>query len=158
MKEWLKDIAVLAALLSLLALGWVYVSHAAAEQDAGVAPAQATIAALGLTDQQKEQLKDISAKYKPTLRPVIRQYRAESRQLRKLIHATVLDDGAIRAQAATVASFGADLAVQRAHLIQDVRSVLTPDQISKLGQTDGDAVNAGIDRLLLRLARRGMKD
>ena len=56
---------------------------------------------------------------------------AERRSLRTLIQAETVDEAAIRAQSAKVAAVAADLAVQRAHGAQEIRKVLTPEQIQK---------------------------
>lgn len=65
----------------------------------------------------------------------------------------MLVKGVIRAQSAKVASLEANLAVQRAHVAQDLRWVLTPDQIEKLKKMQVD-VDAHIDQGLARVAKR----
>jgi protein CpxP len=77
----------------------------------------------------------------------------ERRALRDTIHAETIDETAIRAQAAKVASLEADLAVQRAHVSHDIRAVLTPDQLEKLKEMQID-VDARIDGFLHRVANR----
>ena len=96
---------------------------------------------LGLSDDQKAQVKLVVQKYKPTVQPLVQQMITERRALRDTIHAQTFDESAIRAQAAKVASLQADLAVQRAHMSQDIRAVLTPEQIQKLNdmKTKADA-------------------
>jgi protein CpxP len=47
------------------------------------------------------------------------------------VQAETVDEAAIRAQATKVAAVEADLAVQRAHGAQEIRKVLTPEQIQK---------------------------
>ena len=134
MKRWFNSYTFLSVLLSVLVLGAVYDSHAACgdpASDSAMGQTSGMFAALGLTDAQKAQIKDILAKYRPTLRPLVSQFRAQRQELRRLTYATPVDDAAIRAQAANVSSIGADLAVQRAHMIQDVRSLLTPQQIQE---------------------------
>lgn len=159
MKRWFNSYTVLSVLLSVSVLGVFYDSHAAGGDPAAAAadPATGVFASIGLTDAQKAQVKDILSKYGPTLQPLVGQFRAQRRELHKLTHATPVDEAAIRAQAEKVATIGADLAVERAHLIQEVRGVLTPDQIQKLAEVKDDLVNAKIDRLLLSPAGSGRR-
>jgi Spy/CpxP family protein refolding chaperone len=82
--------------------------------------------------QQKAQVKAILRGYQPTVGPLVKEVVTERRALRDTIRAQTIDETAIRAQAAKVASLEADLAVQRAHVAHDIRAVLTPGQIQKL--------------------------
>lgn len=86
---------------------------------------------LGLSDQQKQQIKEIMKKNRPQFEPLIKQKRTEQRALHALIQADKIDEAAIRAQSAKLGNIEADLAVQRAHSGQDFRKVLTPDQAKK---------------------------
>ena len=86
---------------------------------------------LQLTAQQKQQLKEIFAKNRPQAEPLMKQFTAERRAMRALIQADTVDEAAIRAQSAKVAAIEADLAVQRAHVAQEIRGILTPEQIAK---------------------------
>jgi Spy/CpxP family protein refolding chaperone len=161
MKKHIKNFALLAVLLSFITAFGVYDSCAAGnDSGAGpaVTPAHGIFASIGLTEDQKVQLKDVLQKYRPTLKPLVQQYMAQRQQLRKLIHAGSVDEAVIRAQVAQVSTTEADLTVQRAHLIQDIRNVLTQEQIQKLSQTDDDVVSAKIDRFLSRFSRFGAKD
>ena len=115
------------------------------------------LAALGVTDQQKAEIKGILRKYQPTVGPMMRQLVEARRALRDTIHAETIDESAIRAQAAKIASFEADLAVQRAHVSHEVRAVLTPEQIQKLGELRVD-VDARVDAFLSRVAKRIAED
>ena len=86
---------------------------------------------LGLSPQQKQQVQDIFKKNKPQVQPLFQDLVTERRALRTLIQADTIDETAIRAQSAKVAAIQADLAVQRAHTAQELRAVLTPEQIDK---------------------------
>ncbi len=108
------------------------------------------IAALNLTDEQKAQIKTIAEKYRPTLGPLVKEFAAERRTLEGMIHSDNVDDAAIRAQAAKVASVGADLAVASAHGFSELRAVLTPEQVQKISGGKG---NRRVDMLLFRLAK-----
>ena len=108
------------------------------------------IASLNLTDQQKAQIKAVADKYRPTVEPLAKQFFTERRALEGMIHSDNVDDAAIRAQAAKVAQVGSDLAVASAHGLSELRAVLTPEQIRKLG---GDKGIRRADMLLIRLAK-----
>jgi protein CpxP len=111
------------------------------------------LARLGVTDAQKAQLKTILRSYQPTVGPLVKEVVTERRALRDTIRAQTVDETAIRAQAAKVASLEADLAVQRAHVVHDIRAVLTPEQLQKLKDMQIDA-DARFDGLLQRIANR----
>jgi Spy/CpxP family protein refolding chaperone len=108
---------------------------------------------LGITDAQKAQVKAILRSYQPTFGPLVKEVVTERRALRDTIRSQTLDETAIRAQAAKVASLEADLAVQRAHVAHDIRAVLTPEQLHKLKDMQIDA-DARFDGLLQRIANR----
>jgi Spy/CpxP family protein refolding chaperone len=77
--------------------------------------------------------------------------------LRDTIRAATIDETAIRAQSAKVASLESDLAVQRAYVAHDIRAVLTPEQLQKLKDMQID-VDARIDGFLQRVANRIAED
>jgi protein CpxP len=87
---------------------------------------------LGLSAQQKLDIKAIFQKDRAQFQPLMQQLKTEHRSLRSLIHADTIDEAAIRAQSAKVAAIQADLAVQRAHMSQEVHKLLTPEQVLKL--------------------------
>jgi len=118
---------------------------------------QKQLARLGVTGDQKAQVKAILRKYQPTAGPLVQQVVTERRALRDAIRSDTIDETAIRAQAAKVASLEADLAVQRAHIAHDIRAVLTPDQLQKLKDMQVNA-DARVDRVLHRIANRIAED
>ena len=104
---------------------------------------------LGITDQQKEQIRLILRENQPAAQPLIQQSVQEHRALRNLIQTSPVDESAIRAQSAKVAGIDTDLAVKRAFVGERIRKVLTPDQIEKLKQMQTAVegrVDAGLDR------------
>jgi len=111
------------------------------------------LAQAGVTADQRTQIKLILRKYQPTVGPMIQQIVTQRRTLRDTIRAENIDETAIRAQAAKVASLEADLAVQRAHVAHDIRGVLTPDQIQKLKDMQANA-DARFDEFLQHVANR----
>lgn len=86
---------------------------------------------LGLSTQQQDEIKKIIAKNRPLAEPLMKQLQSEHRALRGIIQADTFDEAAIRAQVAKAGALQADLAVQRAKLAQQVRAILTPEQIQK---------------------------
>jgi protein CpxP len=111
------------------------------------------LARLGVTDQQKAQVNAILRSYQPTVGPLVKAVVTKRRALRDTIRAQTIDETAIRAEAAKVATLEADLAVQRAHVVHDIRAVLTPGQIQKLKDMQIDA-DARFDGLLQHIANR----
>jgi Spy/CpxP family protein refolding chaperone len=137
---------------------FAYIAHAGTTE---ATPARGRIAerlvALGVTDQQKAEVKTVLRKHQPTVQPLVKQLVTERRALRNTIRAETIDESAVRAEAAKVASLEADLAMQRAHLSHDIRAVLTPDQIQKLKDMQVD-FDVRIDGFLHRVAKRIAED
>ena len=86
---------------------------------------------LGLSAQQQERIKEIFARNRPAAEPLMEQLKSEQRALRNLVQADAFDEAAIRAQVAKMGTLQADMAVQHAKLAQEVRAILTPEQIQK---------------------------
>jgi len=107
---------------------------------------------LGLSSQQKQEVKDIFAKSRSQAEPLMKQIKTERHALRELVQADVIDEAAIRAQSAKVAAVEADLAVQRAHVAQQIRAILTPEQVQKF-----KAIQAKRDSRMDEMPNRGSK-
>ena len=133
---------------------FAFLAHADTN-DAGLAKGHFArkLAQLGVTADQKAEVKTILRQYQPTVGPLIKQVVTERRALRDTIRAETIDETAIRAQAAKLASLQADLAVQRAHVAHDIRAVLTPEQLQKLKEMQVNA-DARVDGFLHRVANR----
>ncbi len=86
---------------------------------------------LGLTDQQKAQIKEIFKKERAEMKPIMTRMIAERRNLRELAQADKIDEAAIRAQAAKLATIEGDLAIQHARVAAQIRAILTPAQVEK---------------------------
>jgi protein CpxP len=127
------------------------------ENHAARRPFARNLAQIGVTDDQRAQIKGILRKYQPTVGPMIREVVTERRALRDAIRAESFDESAIRSQAAKVAGLEADLAVQRAHVAHDIRAVLTPEQLQKLKELQVNA-DVRVDRALARVAKRIAED
>ncbi|HEX9022276.1 MAG TPA: Spy/CpxP family protein refolding chaperone [Geobacteraceae bacterium] len=88
-------------------------------------------AELGLSEQQKAQVKEIFRKGMAGSEPIMTRLITERRNLRALVQADKIDEAAIRAQAAKLADIEGDLAIQRARMAGQIRAILTPAQVEK---------------------------
>jgi Spy/CpxP family protein refolding chaperone len=105
-----------------------------------------------ISDDQKSQLQNIFKKYEEIVTPLMQQYEAEKTALSQLINAEKFDETAIRAQFAKAAKIGAEVTITNAKLRQEMRSVLTKEQLANIKQVGGEIAEANIDRMLFRLA------
>ena len=156
MKTHTKALIAAAAVMAVTVGGFfAFLAHADTTNDTAFGRIRLArkLAQLGVTAEQKAEVKTILRKYQPTVGPLITEVVTERRALRDTIRAQTIDETAIRAQAAKVASLEADLAVQRAYVGHDIRAVLTPEQLQKLKEMQID-VDAHIDGFLHRVANR----
>ncbi|HEX7550712.1 MAG TPA: Spy/CpxP family protein refolding chaperone [Candidatus Methylomirabilis sp.] len=108
--------------------------------------------ALGLSKEQQEQVTAIFRKHRDEFAPLRKEMVSERRELRNLIQSDKPDEAAIREQAKKIAATSGDLAVRRAKMSQEVRTVLTPDQIQKFR-----ALQEKRDRRIDRMMNRGQE-
>ena len=87
--------------------------------------------ALGLSKEQTEQVKTIFRKHRDEIAPLRKEMVSERRELRNLIQSDKPDEAVLREQVKKIAATSGDLAVRRAKMSQEVRTVLTPEQIQK---------------------------
>jgi periplasmic protein CpxP/Spy len=156
MKTHTKALIAAGAIMVLTVGGFfAFLAHADTTNDVGFSNGRFALKLkqLGVTADQKAEVKTILRKYQPTVGPLIKQVVTERRALRDTIRASTIDETAIRAQSAKVASLESDLAVQRACVAHDIRAVLTPEQLQKLKDMQID-VDARIDGFLHRVANR----
>ncbi|HMK59910.1 MAG TPA: Spy/CpxP family protein refolding chaperone [Dissulfurispiraceae bacterium] len=114
--------------------------------------------AIGITEEQKAQMKDILQKYRPAFQSLRKQYREEKHVLHKLTYADSINESAIREQTSKISQVESSMAIQRAHLIHDLRSVLTHEQLQKLSEIAKHRVDAQTDRYLFRFAGAGKEE
>ena len=133
MKTSVKLFASVAAVVAVVSFSSIQAS--AFMGDEGMPPAgrqfKKMAAELGLTAQQQEGIKGVFAKNRPAAEPLMKQMKSERSALRNLVQADTIDEAAIRAQALKIGSLQADMAVQHAKLAQEVRTILTLEQIQK---------------------------
>ena len=89
------------------------------------------IAELGLSEDQKQQIKEIVKAHKPAIQPLRKQFILERRALRDLIQSESWTEAAIKAQVEKVSAIAAEMTVQRAQVYREVRPILTAEQIQK---------------------------
>jgi Spy/CpxP family protein refolding chaperone len=87
---------------------------------------------LGLTDVQKVQAMAIFQSNKDVIKPIITSLRTERENLHTLLHADTVDEAAIRAETAKIALIEAELNVLRAKIGVQLRTILTPEQLTIL--------------------------
>jgi Spy/CpxP family protein refolding chaperone len=103
------------------------------------------LAQLGLTDQQKTQIKAIFAGHKPDAQGFAARMQPARQALDKAIWSGA-DESTIRAKAAEVAAVQSDMDVFRATVHAQVFAVLTPDQQAKANQLQQQAQTRGMGR------------
>ena len=87
---------------------------------------------LDLSEGQRDELRQALEAGAEEGREARRGLFEARRALGEQIHADVFDETAIREAAASVAAFEADLAVERAQRAQEMRRILTPEQLAQL--------------------------
>ena len=94
---------------------------------------------LQVTDAQKQAALAVLRSHQPAIKPLVDHLVKERIALHDLSKAPAIDEAAVRAQSARVAAVEADLAVQKAYLIHDLRGVATPSQLDSLDKMETDA-------------------
>lgn len=105
---------------------------------------------LDATSEQREAIRGILLSHRPEIVAAARPIAEKRRVLRAAILAEVTDESAIRAASEDLASSIGDAAVLGATISAEIRGVLTPEQIEKIGQFISDNTQA-MDELLDKL-------
>jgi len=87
---------------------------------------------LDLTDAQQAQVKDIMAKEKPALKPLMQQMAQSHQQIRELTMAGTFDEAKVRTLATQQAQTMTEMIVQKARIESEMIQILTPEQKTKL--------------------------
>ena len=87
---------------------------------------------LDLTEQQRNEVHDAFRSHHELMGPKAEELHEAKDVLAHQIHADVLDEGTIRDAAAAVAVLEADLAVSKAELFQEIKQILTNEQLGQL--------------------------
>jgi len=85
---------------------------------------------LDLNDAQQAQIKDIMAKEKPTLKPLLQQLAQSHHQMRQFEEGT-FDEAQVRTLAAQQSQTMTELIVQKARIESEMMQVLNADQKAK---------------------------
>lgn len=89
---------------------------------------------LNLTDAQRAQIRNILAKEKPTVQPLLQQLAQGHQQMLEIEQASSFDEAAARTLAAQQSETMAELMVQKARIKSELMQVLTPEQKAKMIQ------------------------
>jgi len=108
---------------------------------------------LGLTADQKKQIKAVLAADKDKLTTELAAVHDARIDLRKTVRTTGATENEIRGASAKVASAEADLAVERAALYGKIAPILTAGQMTQLAQLQQRADDA-VDGAIVGLGRR----
>lgn len=87
---------------------------------------------LDLTDDQKTQMKSIADSHRDEMRAAGEKARAAHDGMQALLDADAIDESAIRAKSAEVASAEADMMILNAKMRRESQQVLTSEQQAKL--------------------------
>lgn len=87
---------------------------------------------LNLTDAQQVQIKEIMAKERPTIQPLMEQLKQSHHQLRQLAESGSFDEGKVRSLAAQQSQTMTELIVQKTRIESDLFQLLTPEQKTKM--------------------------
>jgi len=87
---------------------------------------------LELTDAQREAIQKIFTTHRENLSPVFQQLRDQRALLRDAAKEQPFDEASVRFQAQELAKIQTELMVQRAAMMHQVSSLLTPEQLAKL--------------------------
>lgn len=87
---------------------------------------------LDLTDAQQAQVKNIVAKEKPVVSPLIAHLSQSNLQLRQIAEAGNVDEAKVRSLAAQQSQTLTELIVQKTRIEAELFQVLTPEQKTKL--------------------------
>lgn len=89
---------------------------------------------LDLTDAQKAQMKQIRESQRESLQPLRQELRAKRQEIRTATASGTFDEALVRQKLAEIAPLEAKLMAERFRAHQEMLSVLTPDQRTKLDQ------------------------
>ena len=91
--------------------------------------------ALNLTDDQKAQMKTITQKEHPTMKPLMQQQHQIDQQLRQYVEGTY-DEAKVRALAAQKSQIEIELTVAHTRIHNEMYQLLTTDQRSQLKEME----------------------
>jgi Spy/CpxP family protein refolding chaperone len=105
---------------------------------------------LGLTDDQKSQIKAIVADEKDALKPLLGRLHEARTSLRNAIRASDATEASVRAASAQTAAAEADLAVERLKLYGKIAPILTEEQRGKIAELE-ERMDGAVDDFIGRM-------
>lgn len=108
--------------------GWEDRDHQEMKHDRGGNRYERLAEVLGLSDQQREQIRAIIKTSRETAEPLRQQLRENRQALREASEAASFDEAKIRSLATAGGNLQAELAIHRAQTRQQLRAQLTPEQ------------------------------
>lgn len=91
---------------------------------------------VGLTDAQKDQIRQIHASHRPQMRALGQQLRTVQRQIGdQLYGATAPTPGSLAPLTQQIDQLRSQMAQARLQMTLEIRNVLTPEQLAKAAQT-----------------------
>ena len=110
---------------------------------------------LGLTDAQKDQVKNIAQSHTDEWKTIADRARTAHEALEDAVTADAIDEGLIRQRSAELGAVEADLAVARARTFAEVVQILTADQKAQLKTMQAEMKKRMTGRQDARRERRG---
>jgi len=101
---------------------------------------------LNLSDAQKQQVRDIMQRDREQMRSTMQRLDEAMQAQRGAINQVPVNEQAVRAAAAQVASVQADLAVAHARVHADIWNILTPEQQTKAKELEQQAQTRARER------------
>jgi Spy/CpxP family protein refolding chaperone len=109
----------------------------------GMGHGAAALAALDLTEQQKDRIEAIHDKQRRSAIEIRKNLELARLDMRKLVRADTPDRRAIETQVDRMSGLRAQLQKSQLNAMLDVRGVLTPEQLKQLEQLRGEGVGRG---------------
>jgi Spy/CpxP family protein refolding chaperone len=110
---------------------------------------------LNLTDAQREQVRSVVQAHRDEIKAVGDRAFEAHRALEAVISADTVDESAIRARSADVATVEADMAVMRAQIRAEVWQLLTPEQQQQAKTLQAEIEQRRSTRREMRQKRQG---
>ncbi len=92
---------------------------------------------LGVTDEQKTQMKAVLQKERPTMKPIMMQVRQLDQQLKQYVEGTY-DEAKVQALIAAQSQTLVQMKVNEARIHNELYQLLTPDQQTKLKEFEAN--------------------
>lgn len=131
-RQWWSMGLALAVIGLWAAVGWAQPARGQAAWSGGT-PLPALLNAAGVADEQKAQIKAIAADHQPALRSLYGRLRAANQTLTDAL----LTAGDPTSAVEQITQIRGQLLVETVKMRQDMLAVLTPDQLAKVTQLQG---------------------